>query len=150
MTINEFTNTLLPYALNECLKRGYSSAVAFTCLCQCALETGWLKSDIMREMRAPFGIKYTGNGNYYSANTTEYINGVKVNKEDRFRAYSSWEESFADYFDLLESGRYKACLSCKTVLECISTIKAGGYATDPAYTDKILGVYDTIVRNLRD
>lgn len=150
MKINEFVNLLLPYALNECLKRGYNSAVAFTCLSQCALETGWLKSDIMYEMRAPFGIKYTGNGNYYTANTREYINGSWINKEDKFRAFSSWEDSFKAYFDLLETGRYKACLSCKTVLECITVIKNCGYATDPNYINSIMGVYDTIVRNLRD
>ena len=72
-------------------------------LAQAALESGWGK----REIRADdgkssfnlFGIKAdkSWKGSVVEATTTEYVNGVAQKIQAKFRAYSSYEESFTDY-----------------------------------------------------
>ena len=54
-----------------------------------------------------------------------------------FRAYRCMEDSVRDYFDLLEYNRYKSCLTKTNVKDCITAIKAGGYATAPDYINTI-------------
>lgn len=151
MTVKDFVNKYLLMALRPCLERGYNSAVAFTCLCQVALETGWLKSDLMRENNAPFGIKwYEGCGyDYYEASTREVINGQSINVIAKFKKYNTMEEAFNDYYNLLEGKRYRDCLKATTVRDCITIIKNNGYATDPNYINSIMAVYDTIVKAIR-
>lgn len=151
MKIKDFINYMLPSLLDECLKRGYSSAVAFTSLSQCALETGWLKSTLMYNYNAPFGIKYhLNNGKFYESPTVEYINGYNTIVNAKFQAYDSIRDAVNDYFNLISSGRYKDSVNAQSVAECITIIKNGGYATDPNYINSILAVYDTIVKNIRN
>ena len=52
------------------------------------------------------------------------------------------EESVRDYFDLIESARYKASLTKGTVLEAITCIKNGGYATSPVYISTINTIFE--------
>ena len=52
------------------------------------------------------------------------------------------EDSVRDYFDLLKLPRYNASLSKTTVLECITDIKNGGYATSPTYISTIVNIYE--------
>lgn len=151
MTIKDFIKNYSLIAIDTALKRGYNPAIAFTCLSQCALETGWVKSDLMRENNALFGIKwYEGCGyGFYEAVTKEYVNGHYVTVMARFKKYDNVADCFNDYYDLISSGRYKSCLTCETVKNCITVIKNCGYATDPNYITSVLAVYDTICRNLR-
>lgn len=151
MTIKDFINKYLGVAIDCATKRGLNPAIAFVCISQCALETGWLKSDLMRENNAPFGIKWVdGCGfDYYIAKTREYINGSYVSIDAKFRKYNTIADAFNDYYDFLSCGRYKECLNCTTVKDAITIIKNKGYATDPAYITSVMAVYDTIVHNLR-
>lgn len=151
MKIKEFINYMLQPIINETLKRGYNTAVAFTCLCQCALETGWLKSELMRSNNAPFGIKYhINNDRYYEAWTTEYKNGQYVKCIAKFQAYDTIEQAIDDYFNLIGMKRYASALNCDTVKACITEIQKGGYATDPNYINSIMAVYDTVTHALRN
>jgi flagellar protein FlgJ len=70
-------------------------------MAQAALETGWGRS-MQRDGAGMnfnlFGIKATGgwNGRVQDQSTTEYVNGIAERQVERFRAYDSIEESFAD------------------------------------------------------
>lgn len=146
----KFINWILPAALDVCCKKGYNIALAFTCLSQSALESGWSINGLMAQNNAPFGIKGRYKGSYfYTANTKEWNGKNYESCVAEFRAYPTLQEGIADYFDLLSCGRYKECINKESVNECITSIYINGYASDPLYISKILSVYSTIVNDIK-
>lgn len=151
--IKLYFDTLGPIVKSVCKKRGYGDVQAYTCLCQGALETGYSTSgSLMTKANAMFGIKASKSwltnpkygGKVYSAKTKECYDGSNfVTITDTFRAYDSLEDSVNDYFDLMESGRYKPSLTARSVPECIGYIARAGYATDPNYANKIISIYNS-------
>ena len=115
---------------------------------QAALETGWGK----REIRAAdgsnshnlFGIKATRDwkGSTVDAVTTEYVNGVPRKQVEKFRAYASYADSFRDYAKLVsKSPRYaEAARETGSAAVFAQRIQSAGYATDPAYAEKLTRV----------
>jgi flagellum-specific peptidoglycan hydrolase FlgJ len=113
---------------------------------QCILETNWLKSipkDIDTEETSNnlFGIKAHTHP-YVECMTTEYIKGVKVGVLAKFKKYRNYEESFVSYGKLiLENERYKKAVAVKdNPREYIKEIFKAGYATDPDYPQKVIGI----------
>lgn len=111
---------------------------------QAALETGWGRRMIQRgdggSAHNLFGIKATGwKGERATATTHEYSHGVKHSERADFRAYTSAAESFADYVRLLKtSPRYRQALQAGTDVRGFAQgLQRAGYATDPAYANKI-------------
>lgn len=133
---------------------------------QAALETGWGRKEIRHADGSPsfnlFGIKAGPGwkGPVAEVTTTEYVDGRPVKMTARFRAYGSYAESFADYARLMKnSPRYAA--ATRAVAEQSRTASAGdashaarfahglqkaGYATDPAYAEKLTRVINTTLR----
>lgn len=114
---------------------------------QAALETGWGKRVIQRNDGGSahnlFGIKATGwQGERARTGTHEYRNGVRQNETADFRAYSSPAESFADYVRMLKNNpRYQKALSAgKDIQGFAKGLQQAGYATDPAYANKIASI----------
>jgi flagellar protein FlgJ len=115
---------------------------------QAALESGWGAREPRLANGAPshnlFGIKAGSNwrGATVEATTTEYLNGQPRRSVERFRAYGSYEEAFADYARLISaSGRYRAVLVENTNPEQFAkAMQRAGYATDPAYAGKLARV----------
>lgn len=133
-------------AKQVCEERGYGNAQLWTCIAQACCETGYGTSGLMVNANAFFGIKATKSwkGLVYSAKTKECYDGTNyVTITDCFRAYKTDRESIEDYFDLIETSRYKKSLTKSTVQECITEIKNGGYATSPSYIQTIVGVFNT-------
>lgn len=58
---------------------------------------------------------------------------------DRYREYGSYEDSVRDLLGLLER-KYPNALTAKDGAEFATALKAGGYATDPAYVEKLTKV----------
>jgi len=126
---------------------------------QAALETGWGRKEIRHTDGTPsfnlFGIKAGANwkGPTADVTTTEYVNGKAQKVVAKFRAYGSYAESFSDYARLIkDSPRYQNVVASATTGS--STAAAGfahglqkaGYATDPAYADKLTRVINTTLR----
>lgn len=123
---------------------------------QAAHESGWGKREITAadgsKSHNLFGIKATPGwtGKTVDVRTTEVINGQAVTVTAKFRAYGSYEEAFQDYARLLSSNERYA----KVVAQAQSGNAAGfarglqqaGYATDPAYADKIARAIQTTQR----
>ena len=104
----------------------------------------------MREHNAPFGVKWTGEGDYYECQTKEHDkNGCAYYVTAKFRAYDTLYDGIADYIRLITSGRYKDTLKCNYVQDVIKVLKQNGYATDIDYINKVMGCYDSIVKVLR-
>ena len=87
-----------------------------------------------------FGIKGEYNGNGSNWDTLEDYGGmVKVN--DKFRLYPTYKESVMDYVRLLtETDRYSAVLKQTTPEDQVAAIRNAGYATDSAYTSKVINI----------
>ena len=69
--------------------------------------------------------------------TTEYQQGLAVKKTQAFRAYSGYEAAFKDYAALLQRRYPQAAAAGAAADEFAAGLVAGGYATDPAYADKV-------------
>ncbi len=125
---------------------------------QAAHETGWGRKEIRHADGAPsfnlFGIKAGANWKGPTADivTTEYIGGKMQKVVAKFRAYGSYAESFTDYAKLMkESPRYqgvvaKAASSDLSAAGFAQGLQRAGYATDPAYADKLTRVINTTLR----
>lgn len=137
-----FVETLAPIASKIEAKTGISARLM---LAQSALETGWgqkpiLKSDGSQSFNL-FGIKAgaSWHGEQTNIITTEFYQGSPVKQRDAFRAYGSFEESFKDYAQFLQSNpRYEQALAVRAnPLEFAQALQESGYATDPQYADKL-------------
>ena len=117
-------------------------------LAQAALETGWGRSLPCDSDGATsfnfFGIKAGGGwpGDSVSAKTLEFEGGVPVPRQAKFRSYDSAAESFRDYVDVLRNNpRYADALNTGSDAKAFATgLQRGGYATDPAYAQKIMSI----------
>lgn len=138
-----FVKSLWPHAKKTAEELGVSAKAL---IAQAALETGWGRRLVGRDRNVTshnlFGIKATGwNGAKVGSGTHEYVNGVRQNVRDTFRAYGSAAESFADYARLLGKSRYaEARGTGDDVHRFASALQRGGYATDPSYANKITAI----------
>lgn len=120
---------------------------------QAALESGWGKREIKAADGTPsnnlFGIKATGNwdGKVVEATTTEYINGIKQKRIEKFRAYDSYADSFKDFANLMRSNpRYeKVMANLQDVNGYAQAMQKAGYATDPQYASKLASVIQKVL-----
>lgn len=123
-------------------------------IAQAAHETGWGRKEIRHADGSPaynlFGIKAGAQwkGPTAEVTTTEYINGVARKVVQKFRAYASYAESFADYANLMKSSpRYAEVVkSGDNAHRFAQGLQRAGYATDPAYADKLSRVINTTLR----
>ncbi len=140
-----FVNDVLPLAREAASRLGVAPEVLTA---QAALETGWGRAPIRRADGSSshnfFGIKAGGtwSGEVTVAATTEVENGQAVARDASFRAYASPAQSFDDLASLLQgSSRYQAALGTGADARAYGqALQRGGYATDPAYADKLARV----------
>lgn len=114
-------------------------------MAQAILETGWGKSTLSK---APnynlFGIKGNYKGNSVKMKTHEYTqNGEKIYIYDYFKKYPSYKESFQDYAAFIRNTKGKVRYrnvwreNAPTYEHATAGLYSGGYATDPAYAQKL-------------
>lgn len=123
-------------------------------LAQAALETGWGKREIIgrdgSNSHNLFGIKAGSNwdGPTVDVTTTEYIGDQPRKMVQKFRAYASEAESFADYARLMkDSPRYaNVVANASDAKQFASGLQRAGYATDPLYAEKLGKVINTTLR----
>jgi flagellar protein FlgJ len=121
---------------------------------QAAHESGWGRREIRHADGTPshnlFGIKAGADwkGPVAETLTTEYVAGRAVKTVARFRAYASHAESFADYARLMaNSPRYRQVLAqAQDAAGFADGLQRAGYATDPAYAEKLTRVINTTLR----
>lgn len=151
MTKQDFINQLGPIVVKVARERNLGNAQIWTCIAQACCESAFGTSKLMSNANAYFGIKATKSwvnkatygGKVYNAQTKECYDGSNYTSITAcFRAYNNMEDSVRDYFDLLSISRYRSSLSKQTVLDCITDIKNGGYATSPTYISTIVNIYE--------
>ncbi len=149
----DFLNAIYPSARKAANKLGLKTEVL---LAQSALETGWgtslPKDSGGQSSHNVFGIKADSQwqGPVSTSKTLEFSDGVAKQQTAKFRHYDSFQDSFEDYVDFLESNpRYSKALQAASDDESFVTeLQAAGYATDPRYGQKITAVMNS--RTMRD
>ena len=144
-----FVDALLPHARQAAAKLGVAPEVLVG---HAALESGWGQRAIRfpdgRNSYNLFGIKAsTGwKGDVVATLTTEYEGGVAQKQVDSFRAYPSLQAAFDDYARLLaDNPRYQQALNQgQNAAGFANALQRGGYATDPAYAQKLQAVIRTV------
>ncbi len=148
---SEFVATHAAAAKKAEAKSGIPAAFM---VAQAAHETGWGKKAIRMADGSNsfnvFGIKAGGDwkGPVAKITTTEYVDGQPKKMVQSFRAYSSHDESFADYARLMKtSPRYREVIAqAADATNFAQGLQRAGYATDPAYADKLGRIINTTLR----
>ncbi len=137
----EFVNRIWPHAVEAANSLGIPPQFI---VAHAALESGWGKNDIRTANGQPsynlFGIKAgrSWTGAAVEVQTTEYVNGEAQSVREKFRVYASYAEAFRDYASLLKNNaRFAAVQGQQDGAQFARTLQQGGYATDPAYADKL-------------
>jgi len=157
MTFNspqEFVDKLMPYAKKAARLLGGSPGVL---LAQAALETGWGQKIVAKGNGDTsfnlFNIKAdrSWQGDKASVKTLEYREGVAVREQAKFRSYENAEQSFNDYVGFIKnSTRYQdAMKNISNPASYLHSLQEAGYATDPNYANKIIGVLKKVTELAR-
>ncbi len=113
-------------------------------LAQSALESGFGQSDLAKVHHNFFGIKRTGQESSAAYQTEEVLGGESVTVTANFRAYDSVEDSVKDYAVLVGTlPRYRGVVEADSPEEAARALVQGGYATDPAYAEKLIHMIQT-------
>jgi len=118
---------------------------------QAALETGWgahvPRAEDGRSSFNLFGIKASRGwtGDSVSKPTLEFENGLPRPQLAEFRAYNDVAATFDDYSAMLKQNpRYAAVSDHGEDIEGFArALQSSGYATDPAYAQKLKAVADS-------
>jgi len=137
-----FIQDLWPHAATSAKELGVSADVL---IAQAALETGWGKKMIHDPQGGNafnlFGIKADKRwqGEHINVATIEYRDGIAQREHASFRSYASLSESMDDYVAFLQQNpRYQQALEkAGNVQDFLLELQQAGYATDPAYAEKI-------------
>jgi flagellar protein FlgJ len=121
---------------------------------QAAHESGWGRHEIKNPDGSTsfnvFGIKAGSSwkGPVTEVTTTEVIGGQARKVKAKFRAYGSYEEAFTDYAKMMKNNpRYaKVVDSSSSAQGFAQGLQKAGYATDPAYADKLTRMINTTLR----
>lgn len=145
----EFQNRMAKHAEEASRATGVP---AHLMLGQAALESGWGKHELKAADGTPsnnlFGIKANDSwdGKVVEATTTEYFNGVKQKRIEKFRAYDSYADSFKDFANLMRNNpRYENVMAnLQDVNAYAQSMQKAGYATDPNYASKLASVIQKV------
>lgn len=115
-------------------------------LAQAALETGWGQHILKQENGSStfnlFNIKKSQDWDQpvVKLNALEYKEGVLKPESSEFKVYSTFEHSVQDYLNLLKDRQYQTPHQKTTADDFFQELLDKGYATDPQYSQKLMGV----------
>ncbi len=145
-----FIDQLMPAAQRAAQRLGVPPEFL---IAQAALETGWGQAMLRRSDGSPshnlFNLK-AGNGwdgDTVRVRTTEYRNGRPQTEWATFRAYPNLEAAFDDYVRYLENSRFAAVRGSVRAEQFARRLQENGYATDPRYGEKLVGVIRSVQRH---
>ena len=156
LTEAERIEKIAPLYQENMRKTGLLASVGIAQFC---LESGYGTTDLAEFANNLHGMKKTLSGNtwvgstwdgvsVYGKESPEVYNGLTQMVYSEFRKYAKCEDSIADraaYFANAMNGsekRYKGIVGNKNYKTVINIIKAGGYATDPLYVDKLINLVE--------
>lgn len=136
-----FINKIGPMAAADMKASGILASLT---IAQAILESGWGKSGLTTAANNLFGIKGTYNGQGHVCKTQEWDGSKYITVDATFRKYPSWAESVADHSALFNRlDRYKNLRGLTDYKLACRYVREDGYATDPNYTAKLVGLIET-------
>ncbi len=140
----QFIGSIAEAAVQSADQTGVPASVT---IAQAILESYWGSSRLAREANNYFGIKaQTRSGSAGSVwfDVWEVIGGRNVMQSQAFRAYKTIAESFVDHgLFFVDNGRYTAALAARSdPRQFAREVNRAGYATDPSYASKLIGLMD--------
>lgn len=107
-------------------------------IAQAILESDWGNSELAQESNNLFGIKAQESDQSTTLPTDEYEDGERITIDAAFKKYDTVQESMVDHIVFLEGASYAPVKTAKNYIEAAHALKAGGYATDPKYAEKLI------------
>jgi LysM repeat protein len=140
----QFIGSIAEAAVDSADQTGVPASVT---IAQAILESYWGSSRLAHDANNFFGIKAQtrgGSAGSIAMDVWEVIGGRNIVQTQAFRAYNSVAESFVDHgLFFLENGRYASAMAVKDDPKQFAVqINRDGYATDPAYASKLIGLMD--------
>jgi len=133
------------FVVNGTLLNSAASLSASDWIAQACLESNYGKSKLANLHHNYFGIKASSawKGKTVTYQTTEYVNSKPVVAKQVFRSYPTLVAGFADRVHFLQvNKRYKlhGVFNSATPEEQAHCFLKAGYATDPAYPQKLISI----------
>jgi flagellum-specific peptidoglycan hydrolase FlgJ/murein DD-endopeptidase MepM/ murein hydrolase activator NlpD len=125
-----------------------SGVLASVRIAQAIIESNWGRSSLTTEGNNLFGMKaFAGwSGRRISKPTKEWsASSGNYQTNASFRAYGSWDESIADQannYTKVSAYKSSGLLGEKDYRQACIKIQKSGYATDPAYANKLIQMVD--------
>jgi flagellum-specific peptidoglycan hydrolase FlgJ len=140
----QFISSIAEAAVESADQTGVPASVT---IAQAILESYWGSSRLAHDANNYFGIKAQtkgGSAGSLTLSVWEVIGGRNVVENQAFRAYNTVAESFVDHgLFFLENGRYASAMASKNDAKQFAIeINRDGYATDPSYASKLIGLMD--------
>jgi flagellum-specific peptidoglycan hydrolase FlgJ len=140
----DFILSIAPGARESHVRTGVPASVT---LAQAILESDWGRSRLTREAKNLFGIKAhsrPGTAGVYHISTWEVEGGQDVMRVEPFKAYVTMAESIVDHGRWFhQQPRYARALAVRDDPRAFArAINDAGYATDPAYSAKLITLMD--------
>lgn len=139
-----FVDAIEPHARRAAGELGVDPRVL---VAQAALETGWGRYTIARpDGGSSFNVFNIKAGDHWegprvAVPTLEYRDGIAHRERAAFRAYGSLAAGVDDYVALIRGERYRgARAGAGDAGAYVRNLAEAGYATDPDYADKVLGL----------
>ncbi|MBV9322347.1 MAG: glucosaminidase domain-containing protein [Chloroflexi bacterium] len=140
----QFISSIAEDAVRSADQTGVPASVT---IAQAILESYWGSSRLSTDSNNYFGIKAQpqgGTAGSVSYNVWEVIGGRNVVETQAFRAYNTRAESFVDHgLFFVQNPRYAGAMAVKDDARKFAVaINREGYATDPSYATKLIGLMD--------
>jgi flagellum-specific peptidoglycan hydrolase FlgJ len=144
MTREEFLQKAWAAAREASAASGFPAVVA---VAQAALESNFGQSRLSRESNNYFGLKAHGARASVTMRTKECDCAGEHSTRARFAVYDSMKECFEDRDRVIRTcGAYAKARECAGDIQSFVNEIAKHWATDPAYTEKLL----TLVKQLSE
>ncbi len=111
-------------------------------------ESGWGKSQLSDYWNLA-GIKAVGGRPAVDMATWEVYDGTRTDITAGFEVFEGLGDFATRFAEVLGLERY-AVEGAEDIEEYASALLAGGYATDPAYINRLIGTYESVVKRFPD
>lgn len=140
-----FIRRVAPYA--QSLQQR-TKVLASLQIAQAILESDWGTSTLSKTYHNYFGVKASTSEPGVVLSTQEFVDDHYETVNARFRTYPNWQASFTAHAQLFVNGvdwnpnKYADVLAATNYHDGAIALQKDGYATDPAYTTKIIAIIE--------
>ena len=142
---NEFIQQVAPVAQKMRDIYGVRPSIS---IAQAILESDWGMSELAATYGNLYGIKESATESSVLMETQEFTGEEWITIQDYFKVYDHFSYSIEDHARLMVDGTtwdntlYHPVLQAETYQEAAYALQEAGYATDPTYPAKVIGIIE--------